>query len=865
MRRSHLALLLVIASLCAAAQSAPRRVALVVGNGAYAANPLKNPINDAGDIAAALTDCGFELSLVKNADPEAFSRAIADFSRALAGAETGLFYYAGHGVQVEGFNYLIPVGVGIEDEIAVKTKALSVDAVVARMEKSGVKTALLFLDSCRDNPFPGSSRSAARGLAVIAVPRTTNSLIAYATGPGEVAQDGAGRNGVFSGAMVAALKNSGVELSEMMRSVKASVAAATGGKQQPRVDDGMKEPFFFTSPELLAEMRRAQSDKAAAELAEIERDIAEREGEIAAERDKKKKDELLRAQTVEKAKEAQKQQEAAIARDRADKAARDADKRRAEEADRLNASLRDQEQIAALKSASERRRRELERLGKGAEAVDELMASIDATRAAIDELESRYAASARSVDASVRAYYSSRMIEAASIPREAWESDAEYKKRVAAWCRSREGERDAELAAKLGNLEKDRKAGAVELKARLDAALATLESKRYTLAAPELSIEYGRFDPEKKAWPVRFACGLPSRYLDQSFSHGISKAADIPSAYGAIDKALKAKAIVGEVEYRVRAPAPGRYEWIASAFRARDLARDMAIVFEAKGDLRLGNFGAMSFVTLVGEPRDASLSITGGGALTKAAIGGKAGYLVPAAATSYDISGCRFDYAFARDGAYEIEPIFPYGTAALRSIPASLGLEDPPAKPTLKEESYWRSVLRFDPDDLSRNIEDSFLNAVLLGASGITALSSSPSHQRSNLIWSTLALYTGAAVAYVGIESSLTSSYSYDFSSSGSSTDSMVDYLLAGTGIALGGSLLSNIVFSLSSGSKKVDLPLAIAANKKASDEWTKRRDAIARANGDKLAAANANRGVVVLRELASGREETVHLAGAAR
>ena len=170
MKRSAICLLLlaILSPAHVVSQEAvPRRVALVVGNGAYAANPLPNPPNDAVDIAAALKDAGFEVTLVTDADLAAFDQAVCSFASRLGGAETGLFYEAGHGVAVDGRNYLIPVSPRIDEAPGVKAKSVALDTVVGRMEQSGVRTVLVFLDSCRDNPFPGASRSGTRGLAVV--------------------------------------------------------------------------------------------------------------------------------------------------------------------------------------------------------------------------------------------------------------------------------------------------------------------------------------------------------------------------------------------------------------------------------------------------------------------------------------------------------------------------------------------------------------------------------------------------------------------------------------------------------------------------------------------------------------------------
>jgi uncharacterized caspase-like protein len=333
MKNQHLhrsfvfALLLLLCSAAAFGQAAPgRRVALVIGNGAYQANPLKNPPNDADDVAAALKESGFDVYLVKDADLEALEKAVKDFATRLTGAETGLYYYAGHGVAVDGMNYLIPVSPRIDDVASVTSRAVAVDAVLGRMEATGVRTILVFLDSCRDNPFSGASRSGTRGLAVVATPKTLNSLIAYATGPGDVAQDGIGRNGVFSGALIEQLREPGLELSQMMKNVKSEVAAQTANRQNPRVDDGMKENFYFVSLDALAARADAALAKSRLELAELERQLALRQAAMQATKDtaalqtlqvEQQRQQALQAakklETENLAREAERQKQAALA------------------------------------------------------------------------------------------------------------------------------------------------------------------------------------------------------------------------------------------------------------------------------------------------------------------------------------------------------------------------------------------------------------------------------------------------------------------------------------------------------------------------------------------------------------------------
>ena len=234
--RSLIAALALVFCTAAFAQAQAGRAALVIGNSSYKASPLTNPVNDATDIAASLKEAGFDVLLRTDQDLASMEQALADFQGMLKGKDTALFYYAGHGVQVDGENFLIPVKEVINTPAQAKSRSVSLGDLLDRVKASGVKTALVFLDACRDNPFPGSSRSGTRGLAVVAAPAEVETCIAYATQPGNVAQDGNGRNGVFTSAMLKNLGTPGASLSDLMTSVMADVKATTAGKQQPRVD-----------------------------------------------------------------------------------------------------------------------------------------------------------------------------------------------------------------------------------------------------------------------------------------------------------------------------------------------------------------------------------------------------------------------------------------------------------------------------------------------------------------------------------------------------------------------------------------------------------------------------------------------------
>ncbi|MCK6453202.1 MAG: caspase family protein [Alphaproteobacteria bacterium] len=172
-----------------------KRVVPVIGNAAYPENPLKNPVNDARAMASVLKQTGFQVIVRENATKQDMERAVGEFGRALQPGAVALFYYAGHGVQVNGRNFLIPVDASIESEHSVRLETLDVDLVLDQIASRGSDVNVVILDACRNNPFERRFRSRGGGLAQIDAPKGT--LIAYATAPGRTALDGAGDDGGF--------------------------------------------------------------------------------------------------------------------------------------------------------------------------------------------------------------------------------------------------------------------------------------------------------------------------------------------------------------------------------------------------------------------------------------------------------------------------------------------------------------------------------------------------------------------------------------------------------------------------------------------------------------------------------------------
>lgn len=229
MRVWFIGLVLAAFAFAAPAAAQERRVALVIGVSAYEhAPPLANPLFDAADTAAALQAAGFEVVEAYDPDYAAMQRALRDFARRLDGAAVGAVYYAGHGVAVDGRNYLLPVDAELADDAAVAREGLDVEQILAALGTQP-RVGLVFLDACRNNPLAanlarraGAARSLAvsQGLAQVNAV-AANTLIAYSTQPGAVAADGTGRNSPFTAALLRHIGAPGLDVQEMMRRVRA--------------------------------------------------------------------------------------------------------------------------------------------------------------------------------------------------------------------------------------------------------------------------------------------------------------------------------------------------------------------------------------------------------------------------------------------------------------------------------------------------------------------------------------------------------------------------------------------------------------------------------------------------------------------
>ena len=315
MNKKYLAALLILIFAAAprvGLASEERRVALVMGNGSYRhVTALNNAVNDANDVAEALEKLGFTVIRKIDADRAGMREGVRDFALQIKRGGVGLFFYAGHGLQVDGDNYLVPVDAELQQKFEIEDQCLKVNYVLAAMEEAQNELNIIILDACRNNPFR-SFRGVGQGLAYMDAP--TGSIIAFATAPGSVASDGTGRNGLYTSKLLKHIATPGLRLLDVFNYVGHDVMAVSNQAQVPWVNHTPLKPFYFVE-KTVAEPAPApkKADPLADEWAKLEAEKKRIEEEKRLiEEQRKLAEERTRLETERKAVELKSQQMASL-------------------------------------------------------------------------------------------------------------------------------------------------------------------------------------------------------------------------------------------------------------------------------------------------------------------------------------------------------------------------------------------------------------------------------------------------------------------------------------------------------------------------------------------------------------------------
>jgi uncharacterized caspase-like protein len=289
--RRAFAAALILGGAPALAAAPELKVALVIGNAAYPAAPLRNPANDANAIAARLRAMGFEVVLRTNVTQREFTRSVSQFGQALKPGSVALFYYAGHGMQVRGRNFLIPVDADIQSEASARSESVDLDLVLEQLGPS--RLSMVILDACRNNPFEGKFRTArGSGLAQVDAPKGT--LLAYATAPGKVASDGEGVNGLYTAELLKAMEIPGAKVEEVFKSVRVNVIKSTAGEQVPWESSSLTGDYYFKPAAARADAGKAAGQAEMQSKLDAERQAREKEAQALKDEMEKLREEVRR-------------------------------------------------------------------------------------------------------------------------------------------------------------------------------------------------------------------------------------------------------------------------------------------------------------------------------------------------------------------------------------------------------------------------------------------------------------------------------------------------------------------------------------------------------------------------------------------
>ena len=563
MKRCVLLTVFVLISLMGLYASDGGRYALVVGNGAYEkTTKLANPVNDAGDVAGMLSDLGFKVRLETDATLSRMEKAVREFSTAakVAKAVTTLFFYAGHGVQYEGVNYLLPVDADIQRDYELRSKALSMDMVSSALEDTKSGFNLVVLDACRDNPF-ASGRGGTRGLGVMGG-GTAESMVVFATAPGSIAQDGDGKNSPFTTALKQHLATPDLEVRQLVAAVSRSVQDMTRGMQIPWVNTSFTGQFFFLTAQ--QQLAKAETDvkQLQGELAALEAEITKRQAAISAETDTYARQQLqleqqrakalenskkLEVQRMEQLREQASYQLAVQEKELAEKRALEATVAGQQEdlvrqAEMRRAELAELDRQRSLSSDALQRLDMIAKMEKAIADIKESFAlSIEGTREELERLGLQQVSSYRITN-----------------PQDPWETDKEFVARV--------GDYQAGLVAdgeaKIREIEKQRDDEVGKIQVQLEQAKRELKNMRFTLGPTMTKVTVEKFDAENKRFPIRVSS------LDDSLPFKASLFFKIDSTdrnvlqreYRRVGEAQNANALIGTIYYTLEEFAP--FNWV---------------------------------------------------------------------------------------------------------------------------------------------------------------------------------------------------------------------------------------------------------------------------------------------------------------
>ena len=561
-----------------------RRVAFVIGNNSYAVGPLANPVHDASDIAEVLQRIGFEVTLTLNRTLLEMEDDLAQFSASLLPGDVVFFFYAGHAVQVDGENFLLPIdNEGIRDRAALRRRAISAQEYIDKVQEAATRLNVVVLDACRDNPLPGDARSGARGLAPIRPSRGSETAIVFSTSAGEVAEDGTGRNSVFTKVLLTELEQPDQDVYQLFNQVGRAVRDKTNGVQIPAFYTGPLSPFVFVSSQQLAQEAEQFSQIARATVSSIEAEIASLQEMITAasldserrelELESRRRESQLAAAQLEARQlqeEAQRRaEEAATAQQMQERMRRLAEESRAQQLELSELVAVRREQLEALRSHVD------------TDDPDQLIASILEIERTLAAIATEYETVWETVEHRVNGTFDRQLASLDEVEPNFWETDDRFIARITEERSSVELERERVLNDRYDEIQQAERGQAQPLVAQLEATKQALYEQSWFSVGDDVDLEFTSFDRNSQRWsftltsnnpavpvqnwPVEFLFAVPLR-TDDSFKITFDRSAEAPlSEVQEFENARRAGALAGRISWTIRRGEGDIFEtWVDS-------------------------------------------------------------------------------------------------------------------------------------------------------------------------------------------------------------------------------------------------------------------------------------------------------------
>ena len=484
-----------------------KRVALVIGNSNYRVSPLRNPANDAKVVSATLKNLDFEVISGIDLSAKEIKKQIQKFGEKIRNGGVGLFYFAGHGMQVNRRNYLIPVDAQIESESDVDIESVRADEILAKMDSANNRLNIVILDACRNNPFARSFRSSAGGLATMDSPSGT--LIAYATAPGSVASDGTGSNGLYTQALVEKMRIPDIKIEDMFKKVRSAVKAKTSGQQIPWESSSLEGDFYFTSSSVvLAKKMKQTTDKQMKLKAEIERlELLAREAARVNDESAKRQAKLKKKEALAKFKAEQLRQQQL--EEERKKLADLKQWRLQQESEMVSKEREEAKRLVALKQAVAEKRKKLESASLAALSPVRTITEMHAIDVKIKEIKVSFRKELVRGIKAITERINKKFVKLVNEQQDEFESPEEFRARIAKGKRDAGREQTQEIMVLERKVEKEYN----EAVAPFIENLKKLSGNEFTLIAEYLTLELQKYDAKSNTYPVTIRAKKPIKAL----------------------------------------------------------------------------------------------------------------------------------------------------------------------------------------------------------------------------------------------------------------------------------------------------------------------------------------------------------------